>query len=346
MAFFGTPIVIVRAEDPPPVHVETLRPVASPDSTQVAFVDHLQPEVAPGERDITNGQLRLRIRLAKDPSIERIRDLEAPRIRALRAPEWMDTRWLAVEYDISRTSRGIAYLDTATGRVLQVEIVMTSPSEGAGRGDQNLTMTYYELTDTMPDGTGEGIVSFARGNSVIFPLSIPTVPAKGQAAKLREDGSSHLDDILEAVQAWANYRSRNQLEQVSLDQASESIAPDESGLAGLVCTNLGSRFLVIPIGRAKPAEALALASLLPLPSKIRLNCDESAGGSEPGQSQPASGGHFGEQRHITTWLSPTTVQIIRETFANEGDRPDQVPVLQLDLNSQPLTLTPAVPVQP
>jgi hypothetical protein len=314
------------------VHVESTRPVTSPNGKMVVIVDQLQPVDEDGQRDEFSGVLRLRIRPAdggEGPA--RARQIEAPRVRTVRAPEWLDDRWAVVEYSISRASRGVAYLDTASGRVIQLEIVTATGGRRTEAGMTAGSLANFEVIDSTPDGTANRIVSLTHGHSSLFPLVVRKVPAAGDAAKTREDGASALDDVLTAMTAWEKARTDLSLPGAVVDQATDSISPDGKLMAALACTEQGPRALVLPTEAGTPEEAFAKVGVVALTSGIRLNC----GTHEGTEDIPVDG------RYATVWETPTTVQILREVYKDESDTPERTPVLKVSLEGGEMRISSA-----
>jgi hypothetical protein len=133
----------------------------------------------------------------------------------------------------------------------------------------------------------------------------------GEAGKTRADGSSLLDDVLTAMAAWEEAGKDLELPGATVDQASESVAPNGKHMAALACTENGPRLVIIPLDQTGAAETLHRIGVVALSPSIRLNC----GTAESGEAE------FGESRHATDWEGPTTVRIFRESFTAESDEP-------------------------
>jgi hypothetical protein len=313
-------------------HVESTRPVPSPNGKMVVIVDQLQPVDEDGQRDEFSGILRLRILPADGSgSPARARQIEAPRVRTIRAPEWLDDRWAVVEYSISRASRGVAYLDTASGRVIQLEIVTATSGRRKEAAMPVGSLANFEVIDSMPDGTTNRIVSLTHGHSSLFPLVVRKIPPAGEAAKTREDGASALDDVLNAMAAWEKARTQLSLPGAVVDQATDSISPDGKLMAVLACAEQGPRAIVIPTQASTPEEAFAKVGVVALTADIRLNC----GTREGSEDFPVDG------RYSTVWESPTTVQILREVYKDESDTPERIPVMKVSLEGGEMRISSA-----
>jgi hypothetical protein len=325
----------------PAVHVESTRPVLSPDGKQVLIVDHLMPIDETGQKDEFSGLLKVRLSSAeRGTTMVRSRDIEAPRVRTVRAPQWLDNRWAVVEYSISRASRGVAYLDGASGRVVQLEIVTVTGGGASERTEGNRTLpgglAHFEVQDSMPDGTVSRVSSLTHGQASVFPIVIGSVTKAGEAATVRPDGTSALDDVLTGMAAWETWKAKLEIPGAAVDQASESVSPDGKLMAALICTERGPRLVVMPISSKSPEDVFGGLGVVTLSPSIRLSCqdDGNTGGNEAGGEES-----FGESRYGTLWQGPDQVIIFRENFNSESDQPVRTNLLSAKLEQGEIRLS-------
>ncbi len=262
----------------------------------------------------------------------RQRQVEAPQVRSVQTPLWLDDRWAAFSYNIQKNFNGIVYLDTEAGTLLQLEMVAPVRRMGAtGRFEAELTSL-----DVAEHGTTETAVhrNITRGRSSVFPVVIRTFPPF--------DGRPYPHpfpaELSEALGAYRTWMAANSMTDMEIETGSEAFSPDERHVALLayldtesdgVTTSVAS-LIIAPVDGTSPQEVFSAAKLLRLDPAVRLSCvtqlaydDADAGMMAPDLV-----------RYTARWQDSRTVAVDREIADEERDEIRTEPVYLATLDGE------------
>lgn len=299
-------------------HVERSKPVVSPDGRHTFTIDHISA-VVDGEVERFSGRLLLRVSDAEGTTT-RQRYVEASQVRVLNPAVWLDNRWCAFTYNISKNSSGYVCMDAQSGEAMLLEMVATSRRMGA-TGKQEVEITDVEVT-----AYGDSVVRISnamRGNRPVFPLYLPAL----QPIDAAPYPVAFAESLRGAIDAYAGFCRKHGVQALRLEQASESFDPTESHMAVLACSGKAPYLVIVPLKDTSAGDALAHAVLGKLGDEVRLACsieladeDEENTADKPAKDEEEdTGEQFGPVRYTTKWQDNTHVAVEQEVFENEDE---------------------------
>lgn len=313
--------------------VESTRPAPSPDGSQVAVVDHIA-RIVDGEAERYSGKMAIRITDTQG-TVTRQRRVDATQARIVNTPQWLDDQWCAYTYNISKNANGVVYLDTRSGKALQVEFVAVSRRMGA-TDTVETELTSLEATDY-----GESITkvsNITRTGRSVFPLLLRQLPPF--------DGNPFpivfAEQVQMALDAYRAFLANRGIRTLRIEQASESFNAKETHLAALACTDGLPAVLIIPLQAENPAAAMAATKISLLDDDVQLSCqveypaetDTDAESLSPPQVKPVELGQFGEFRFRTAWKDDTSVVVEKEIFETEEEESRKEPFFSVSLEGK------------
>lgn len=312
--------------------LESTRPVPSPDGKHTVAVEWEIP-VATGEAVDFSGRMQVRV-ADTGGTATRQRQIEAPQVRSVQTPLWLDNRWAAFTYNIQKNFNGMVYLDAADGAALQVEMVAPVRRMGAtGRTESELT----SLDVIEHSTTGTGLYrNITRGRASVFPLVLKAFP-QFDGQPFSRAFLSELRSAIGAYGAWLAGRGVNDLH---LETGSETFSPDEKHVALLACvtedgqpetSGPATALIIVPLESGSAKAALASTRLVRLDSAVQLSC-----ASPPlAEGDPQSNLMMVDfVRYTTRWQDARTVAVDREITDEEREEIRNEPVFLATLDGE------------
>jgi hypothetical protein len=310
-----------------PVKVESTRAVASPSGGRTIVVDHRMP-VRDGRPDQYSGQMLIRV-TDKQGGTPRQRLVEGSQARIIDTPVWLDDRWAAYSYNISKNAVGMVYFDSDTGAAIVVEQVAVSRRMGATASNEYELMS-FDVTEYDGDRV-TALQNLVFGNNSVFPLPLRAVPEyKGKV-----HGKEFLDQVKESLAALRGMLAKHQVAAVKVEQGSESFSEDGKRAGMLVCADGAPAAVIVPVGAASPREAFDKATFARLGADVQLTCQH-AGGDEDDETTvtsedkgtsevPVEIGWSDRYRFMTEWQDSRTLRVDKEVFETEEEQPHREP---------------------
>lgn len=320
--------------------LESTRPVLSPDARHSVTVEWAVP-VATGDGVDFSGRMQVRVRDVGGTAT-RQRLIEAPQVRSVQTPQWLDNRWAAFTYNIQKNFNGMVFLDAASGSALQLEMIAPVRRMG-GTGRMEAELTSLDVIEH--DTTGSVLYrNITRGRSSVFPLVLSALPP----FEGRPFSRAFLQELRGAVAAYRNWLDRQGAEDLHLEAGTETFSPDENHVAMLTCVRHVSQpetsgpataLLITPLKARGADEALASTRLVPLDSSVQLAC--ASGSYDPDTVTLAD-----YIRYTTRWTDARTVAVEREVNDEEQEEIITEPVFLVSLDGETTRLPAAdsVPV--
>jgi hypothetical protein len=306
---------------------DSTKPLASPDASRVIVVDRIF-RVIDGEPERYPSRLLVRITDAGG-TVTRQRRIDASQVRLLNPPRWIDNRWAAFTYNISKNANGVVYVDTQTAEALQIEFVELRRRMAATETIE-VELTSFEVTEY-----GQQVVrvsNITRRNRSVFPLFLRPLPPY--------DTSPFpwvfAEQVRTAMRAYHDFLTHRGIRSLRTEEASESFAPEDKSMAALACSDNRPIALICPMEAESPAAALARVVIFQLDPDIDLTCaaDLPTSPADTPTSSTISEdteklGRFGEYRFCTTWRDENTALVEQEFFESEEQEPHREPLYAL-----------------
>ncbi|MGC8740644.1 MAG: hypothetical protein ACP5UB_04220 [Candidatus Sumerlaeaceae bacterium] len=311
---------------------DSTRPVASPDGKRTIVVDRIF-RVVDGELERYPSRMLVRI-TEVGSTVTRQRLIDASQVRLLNPPRWLDDRWAAFTYNISKNANGVVYVDSASADALQLEFVALR-RRMAGSDTIEVELTSFEVTDYGQRITR--IPNVTRRNRSVFPLFLRPLPPYDTTPF----PGVYAEQVRKAVKAYHDFLEKNKIRSLRLEEASESFSPEDKMLAVLSCVDGKPAALLCPLEAESPAAALERVHIFPLDPNISLTCLSDAGAAQA--DTPTSStisedsevlGHFGEYRFRTSWKDEATALVEQEFFESEEQEPHREPLYALHLDGR------------
>jgi hypothetical protein len=311
---------------------DSTRPVASPDGKKVVVVERIF-RVVDGEPERYPSRLLVRISDA-GATTTRQRRIDASQVRLLNPPRWLDNRWAAFTYNISKNANGVVYVDGETGEALQMEFVALRRRMAASDVIE-VELTSFEVTEYTTQVLR--ITNITRRNRSVFPLFLRPLPPYDTTPF----PWVFAEQVRAAVQAYHAFLEKKNIKSLRLEEASESFAPEDKRLAALACVNGQPTAFISPMEAESPAAALERVVFFPLEPDITLTCLADVGptskdvpttSSISEESEPL--GHFGEFRFRTSWKDENTALVEQELFESEEQEPHREPLYALHVDGK------------
>lgn len=295
---------LAKAEDK--VQTVSSKPVASPSGRYTAIVDRLL-KIVDNEPDEFSGAMLLRITSSADSAAVKQQYLEGTQVRTLEPPSWLDDSWCAYTYNVAKNANGIVYLNAETGEGYQVELV-APPRRMAASGTVEQEVTSLDVTVLGTTASTHIHNVPWRGGSA-FPLRLGPLPR----FEKKPFGKDFLDELARAVGDYQALCAQFGLNNVDVEQASESFSPDEKHAALLACAD-GVSYLGL-VGLEKDSSS---TKLLKLDADMKLNCLVPAPQADSAAQTPATE-PTAYSRYTTAWKDDNHAQVEREVFSTEND---------------------------
>jgi hypothetical protein len=199
------------------------------------------------------------------------------------------------------------YLNAETGVGYQVELV-APPRRMAASGTVEQEVTSLDVTVLGTTASTHIHNVPWRGGSA-FPLRLGPLPRFDK----KPFGKDFLDELTRSVGDYQALCAQFGLNSVDVEQASESISPDEKHAALLVCAD-GAPYLGL-VGLEKESSS---TKLLKLDVDMKLNCLVPAPQADSAAQTPATE-PTAYSRYTTAWKDDTHAQVEREVFSTEND---------------------------
>jgi len=306
---------------------DSTKPLASPDASRVIVVDRIF-RVIDGEPERYPSRLLVRITDAGG-TVTRQRRIDASQVRLLNPPRWIDNRWAAFTYNISKNANGVVYVDTLTAEALQIEFVELRRRMAATETIE-VELTSFEVTEY---GTEVVRVSnITRRNRSVFPLFLRPLPPYDTTPF----PWVFAEQVRTAMRAYHDFLKQRAIRSLRIEEASESFAPEDKSMAALACSDNRPIALICPMEAESPAAALARVTIFQLDPDIDLTCaaDLPASAADTPTSSTISEdseklGRFGEYRFCTSWRDENTALVEQEFFESEEQEPHREPLYAL-----------------
>lgn len=333
---FGSLLLVLFASAVALAQVRTLtdstRPVASPDGKKIVIVDRIF-RVIDGE--LERYPSRMLVRISETGStVTRQRLIDASQVRLLNPPRWIDTRWSAFTYNISKNANGVVYINSDTAEALQMEFVALR-RRMAATDTVEVELTSFEVTHY---GTRVvRIPNITRRNRSVFPLFLRPLPPYDTTPF----PWVYAEQVMNAVTAFQEFLAKNKVSSLRVEEASESFAPEDKMLAALACVDGKPSAILFPLEAENAAAALERARLFSLDPEITLTCQADTA-AQSGDAPTSSTinedneplGHFGEYRFRTSWKDEATALVEQEVFESEEQEPHRIPLYALHLDGK------------
>ncbi|MEI7633697.1 MAG: hypothetical protein WCK47_05395 [bacterium] len=327
------------AQDTGGTQIESTKPVPSPDKSRSIAVDHVLP-ITDGEPDRYSGKMVVRV-LDADGAVTQSRAIEASQARFVRPPIWLDDRWAAFNYNISKNAAGMVYADSANDYALVIEIVSAARRMGATNKTEFEIMNFdvYEYTNRPTH-----VRNLVRGTMSVFPLHIKLPPDIGSAPY----PMAFFNELRGAMRAYGDLCTSRGLTSLLLEQDSESFNGPETHAAALACADGKPVLVIAPLKVQSAGEAMRAAVVAAIDPPISLAC-QSENNEEAGEGQgvaaqkPDAAAPPDRYRYLTSWKDDATVLLEKEIFDTEDEAPVKQPVLTVTLDGKITKVSPAAP---
>lgn len=312
-------LLLVGGADSSPARTERTAAILSPTGKHTVTVEWTPPEQV-GDSVEYSGQMRVRV-ADTGGTLSLQRDLQAPQVRSIQVPLWLDDRWSAFSYNIQKNSNGIVYVDMQDGRVLQLEMVAPARRMGA-TGQIQSDLTSLNIVEFLANRT-ESYSNITRGRQSLFPLVLPEVPAWKGGPYSR----GFLNELQASLKAYRQWLDEKEITALIAESGTESFAPDERHFAVLVCLSDAQStapvpgLVIAPVTRASAGDVLRTTRLVRLDSPLDLPCMAAL---RPGESETAYPVDY--VRYTTRWQDARTVAVEREVVDDEREELQREPV--------------------
>ncbi|MCX7718277.1 MAG: hypothetical protein N2111_07735 [Candidatus Sumerlaeaceae bacterium] len=307
--------------------VESTRAVGSPNGQRTVVVDHRMP-VRDGRPDLYSGQMLIRVTDKQGGVRQRL--VEGSQARIIESPVWLDDRWVAYAYNISKNAVGMVYFDTETGRALVAEQVAVLRRMG-GTGAEEFELMSFDVTEYDGDRV-TALQNLVSGSGSVFPLPIKSVPQYKGAVH----GKEFLNQLTESLAALRSLLEKQKVASIAVEQGSETFTEDGKRAGMLVCADGAPAAVIVPVGAASPKAALEAAIFARLADDVQLTCQHPVTEDEDAQTTPPAAdetttepsvevGWADRYRFTTEWKNPRTLQVDKEVFETEDEPPRKEP---------------------
>lgn len=315
--------------------VESTRPVPSPDGSRMFVVDHIS-RIINGEPERYSGRMLVRVTDSQG-TVTRQRRIEASQVRLINPPLWLDERWAAFTYNVSKNANGVVYFNADSGEAVQVEFVAFA-RRLAATDTVERELTSFEAT--LYAGRVLRVSNITRRGRSVFPLLLRPLPPY----EINPFPLVFAEQVRAALYAYQEFLEKNKVSELRLEEATESFNTEETHMAVLACVNDKPSLILATLQAENAADALSKVKLLELDSSLELNClrdtpdgREQANGLESGAGETSDTetlGHFGEYRYRTQWRDSQTVLVQKEIFETEDQEPRQEALYELTLGGE------------
>jgi len=317
--------------------IESTKPVPSPDKSRSIVVDHILP-ITDGEPDRYSGKMVVRI-VDAGGTVTQTRAIEASQARFVRPPVWLDDRWAAYNYNISKNAAGMVYVNADNAYTLVIEIVSAARRMGATNKTEFEIMNFdvYEYSNRTSH-----IRNLVRGMMSVFPLYIKLPPDFGSAPYPME----FFNELRGAMQAYNDLCTSRGVTGLILEQDSESFNNPETHAAALACADGKPALVIAPLKAPSAGAAMKAAVIAAIDPSISLACQTETGeeaGEGPGAAAQKSdtAAPADRFRYLTSWKDDSTVLLEKEIFENEDEAPVKQPVLTVTVDGKVTKVAPS-----
>ncbi len=311
---------------------DSTKPVASPDGSKVVIIDRIF-RIIDGEVQRYPSRLLVRV-VDRGGTQTRQRRIDASQVRLLNPPRWIDNRWAAFTYNISKNANGVVYVDTETAEAIQLEFVQLRRRMAATDAVET-ELTSFDVTEYTTDVVR--VSNITRRNRSVFPLFLRPLPPYDTSPL----PWVFVEQVRAALRAYRGFLAQHKLRSLNVEEASESFAPEEKFLAALACVDGQPAALVCPMEAESPAAALEQVHFVRLDPDIELAClAETSSNGEDERTTPTLEdesdrlGRFREYRFTTRWRDENTALIEQEIFESEEQEPRREVLYALTLDGK------------